>query len=104
MCAQDVRTTHIATNLENIKNNALLYIEHSYNKTLQLLQKQAETILDLLSLGRHTPHGRLTGGSTRLVSMDSVRNSSLDPPSGTHPGFLLVTTTSVSSPYSASIT
>ena len=26
MCAQDVPTTHIATNMENIKNNALLYI------------------------------------------------------------------------------
>jgi hypothetical protein len=26
MCAQDVHTTHIATNMENIKNNALLYI------------------------------------------------------------------------------
>jgi len=27
MCAQDVHTTHIATNTENIKNNALLYIK-----------------------------------------------------------------------------
>jgi hypothetical protein len=33
MCAQDVHTTHIETNMENIKNNALLYIEHSYIKT-----------------------------------------------------------------------
>ena len=33
MCAQDVHTTYIATNMENIKNNALLYIEHNYNKT-----------------------------------------------------------------------
>jgi light-harvesting complex I chlorophyll a/b binding protein 2 len=27
MCAQDVHTTHIVTNMENIKNNALLHIE-----------------------------------------------------------------------------
>jgi len=27
MCPQDVHTTHIATNMENIKNNVLLYIE-----------------------------------------------------------------------------
>jgi len=26
LCAQDVHTTHIATNMENIKNNALLFI------------------------------------------------------------------------------
>jgi hypothetical protein len=33
MCVQDVHTTHIATNMENIENNALLDIEHSYIKT-----------------------------------------------------------------------
>ena len=31
MCVYDVHTTHIAINMENIKNNALLYIEHTYN-------------------------------------------------------------------------
>jgi len=34
MCAQNVHMPHIATNMENIKNNALLYIsKHSYYKT-----------------------------------------------------------------------
>jgi len=27
MCAQDVHTTHIVINMENIKNNALLHIK-----------------------------------------------------------------------------
>jgi hypothetical protein len=44
MCAQDVHTTHIATNIENIKNNALLYIEYSYNKTYYYYKSIAKTI------------------------------------------------------------
>jgi hypothetical protein len=40
--------THIAINIENIKNNALLYNEHSYNKTYNYYKSIAETILDLL--------------------------------------------------------
>jgi hypothetical protein len=84
MCAQNVHTTHIATNMKNIKNNALLYIEHSYNKTYNYYKSIAKTILNLLSSGLHTPQGWLTRGSTHLVLMDSTRNCSLDPPSGTH--------------------
>ena len=48
MCAQDVHTTHIATNMENIKNNALLYIEHNYNRTYNYYRSIAKTILNLL--------------------------------------------------------
>jgi hypothetical protein len=47
-CAQDVHITHIVTNMENIKSNALLYIDHSYNKTYNYYKSIAETILDLL--------------------------------------------------------
>jgi hypothetical protein len=65
MCAQDVHTTHMATNMENIKNNVLLYIEHSYNKTYNYYKSIAETILNLLfgapysigmvDWGKHSP-------------------------------------------------
>ena len=48
MCAQDVHTTYIATNMENIKNNALLYIEHNYNRTYNYYRSIAQTILNLL--------------------------------------------------------
>ena len=48
MCAQDVHTTHIVTNMENIKNNALLYIEHNYNRTYNYYRSIEETILNLL--------------------------------------------------------
>jgi len=48
MCAQDVHMTHIATNMENVKNNALLYIEHNYNRTYNYYRSIAETILNLL--------------------------------------------------------
>ena len=48
MCAQDVHTTYIATNMENIKNNALLYIETQLQQDLHLLQSIAETTLNLL--------------------------------------------------------
>ena len=58
MCAQDVHMTHIATNMENIKNNALLCIEHNYNRTYNYYRSIAETILNLLF---GTPY------STRMV-------------------------------------
>jgi hypothetical protein len=48
MCVQDVHTTHIATKIENIKNNALLYLKHSYNKTYNYYKSIVETILNLL--------------------------------------------------------
>jgi virulence-associated protein VapD len=48
MCAQDIHMTHIGKNIENIKNNALLYIKHSYNKTYNYYKSIAETILNLL--------------------------------------------------------
>jgi hypothetical protein len=48
MCAQVVHTTHIVTNMENIKSNALLYIDHSYNRTYNYYKSIVETILDLL--------------------------------------------------------
>jgi hypothetical protein len=95
MGAQDVHTTHIETNIDNIKNNALLYIEHSYNKTYNYYKSIAETILNLL-FGAPYSIGMVDWGKP-------LGNSSLKSPSGTHPGFLLVTTTSVSSPCSASI-
>jgi hypothetical protein len=44
MCAQDVHTTHIV----NMKSNALLYIDHSYNRTYNYYKSIAETIFDLL--------------------------------------------------------
>jgi len=74
MCAQDVHTTHIATNMEIIKDNALLYIEHSYNRTYKYYRSIEETILNLLfgtpystgtvdwgkhSLGTHGLHKKL---------------------------------------------
>ena len=48
MCAQDVHMTHIATNMENTKNNALLYIKHNYNKIYNYYRSIEETILNLL--------------------------------------------------------
>ena len=48
MCAQEVHTTHIAINMENIKNNALLYIKYSYNKTYNYYKSIVEIILNLL--------------------------------------------------------
>ena len=78
--------THIATNMDIIKDNALLHIETYLQQDLHLLQ----SIILIFSLGLHTPQGWLTRGNTLLVLMDSTRNSSLDPPSGTHPGFLLI--------------
>ena len=86
MCAQDVHMTHIATNMENVKNNALLYIEHNYNRTYNYYRSIAETILNLL-FGIPYSTGTVDWGNTRLVLMDSTRISSLDPPFGTHLGF-----------------
>jgi hypothetical protein len=63
----------------------------------------AETILILL-FGAPYSTGTVDWGKHSPSTHGLYRNSSLDPPSGTHPGFLLVTTTSVSSPCSASIT
>ena len=48
MCVYDVHTTHIAINMENIKNNALLYIKYSYNKTYNYYKSIVEIILNLL--------------------------------------------------------
>jgi hypothetical protein len=46
--------THIETNTENIMNNALLYIEHSNNKTYNYYKSIAKTILNFSS-GLHAP-------------------------------------------------
>ena len=62
ICAQDVHTTHIAINMENIKNNALLYIEHTYNMTYNCYKSIADTILNLL-FGTPYSIGTLTGGA-----------------------------------------
>jgi hypothetical protein len=72
MCAHDVHTTYIATNMENIKNNALLYIEHSYNKTYNYYESIAETILNLL-FGAPYSIGMVDWGSTRLVLLETFR-------------------------------
>jgi hypothetical protein len=40
--------TYITINMEIIKNNALLYFEHSYDKTYNYYKSIAETILNLL--------------------------------------------------------
>ena len=53
MCAQDVHTTHIATNMENIKDNTLLYIETLLHQDLSVLQSVGGTTPD--TNGR--PHG-----------------------------------------------
>jgi hypothetical protein len=48
MCAQDVHTTHIATDMEIIKEIMLYYIsKHSYNKTYNYYKSIAENILNL---------------------------------------------------------
>ena len=62
MCAHDVHMTHIVTNMENTKNNALLYHEHSYNKAY-IYYKAKQKLFYIFSLGLHTPQGRLTGGT-----------------------------------------
>ena len=64
MCAHDVHTIHIATNIENIKNNALLYIEHNYNRTYNYYGSIAEIILNLFF---GTPY------STGTVDLESAR-------------------------------
>jgi hypothetical protein len=69
MCAQDVHTTHTVTNMENINNNALLYIEHSYNKTYNYYKSIVETIVNLL-FGSLYSTGMIDWGSTRLVLLD----------------------------------
>jgi hypothetical protein len=38
----------MATNMENIKNNALLYFEHNYTKTYNYYKSKVETILNVL--------------------------------------------------------
>jgi hypothetical protein len=63
MCAQDVHTTHIETIMENIMNNALLYIEYSYNKTYNYHKSIAETILNLL-FGAPYSRGTIDLGET----------------------------------------
>jgi hypothetical protein len=72
MCAQDVHTTHIETNMENIMNNVLLYIEHSYNKTYNYYKSIAETILNLL-FGAPYSTGIVDWGNTRLILMETFR-------------------------------
>ena len=69
MCAQGVHTTHIATNMEFIKDNALLYLKTYLHQDLLLLQSTAEATLNLLfgspystgtvDWGKHSPstHG-----------------------------------------------
>ena len=61
MCVQDVHTTHIATNMENIKKNALLYIEHNYNRTYNYYRSIAETVAEPpKKSGPHVPTVVLT--------------------------------------------
>jgi hypothetical protein len=74
MCAQDVHTTYIAINMENIKNNALLYIEHTYNRTYNYYKSIAETILNLPF---RTPYstGTVDWGSTHLVLLEQLRET-----------------------------
>jgi hypothetical protein len=55
--------------MENINNNALLYIEHSYNKTYNYYKSIAETILNLLFRSPYST-GTVDWGSTRLVLLD----------------------------------
>ena len=72
MCAQDVHTTHIATNMENIKNNALLYIGTLLQQGLHLLQSMVETIIYLL-FGSPFSTGTVDWGYTRLVLLEHLR-------------------------------
>ena len=77
MCAQDIHTTHIATNMENIKNNALLYIEHNYNRIYNYY-RSIEKLFLIFSLGLYTPQGRLTGGVLAQYSWKISCNSSFE--------------------------
>ena len=96
--------THIETNMENNKNNALLYIEHNYNRTYNYYRSIAETILNLLfgtpystgtvDWGKHSP---ITLG---LILDDSSLESTIWYPSG----IFVDCKASVSAPYSTSIT
>jgi len=72
MCAQDVHTTHIVINMENIKNNVLLHIKHTYNRTFNYYKNIAETILNLL-FGTPYSTGTVDWGSTRLVLLEHLR-------------------------------
>jgi hypothetical protein len=58
--------------MENIKNNALLYLKHSYNKTYNYYKSIAETILNLLFRAPYST-GMVDWGSTRLVLLKTFR-------------------------------
>jgi hypothetical protein len=71
MCAQDVQTTHIATDMEIIKETILYYIsKHSYNKTYNYYKNIEETILNL-HFGSPYSTGTVNWGYTRLVFLNS---------------------------------
>jgi hypothetical protein len=103
MCAQDVHTTHIVTNMENIKNNALLYIE-----------TQLHTILT--SITKHSGNYYISSLQVSILHRDSWLGEHSPSTHGT-PWELFTWTTiwylyeifvdckaSVSAPYSTSIT
>ena len=72
MCVPRMSTRHIQRpNLENIKNNALLYIKTQLHQDLHLLQSIAEAILYLL-FGTPYSTGTVYWGSTRLVLLEHV--------------------------------
>jgi len=64
--------THIATNMGNINNNALLYIETYLQQGLHLLQSTTETILNLL-FGSPYSVGTVDWGSTHLVLLEHLK-------------------------------
>ena len=63
---------HIATNMGNINNNALLYIETYLQQGLHLLQSTTETILNLL-FGSPYSVGTVDWGSTHLVLLEHLK-------------------------------
>jgi hypothetical protein len=76
--------------MENIKNNALLYIEHTYNRTYNYYKSIAKTILNLL-FGTPYSTGTVDWGALTWYSWNNLgKHITLEPPSGTHPGFLLI--------------
>jgi len=90
--------------MENIKNNALLYIGTMLQHGLHLLQSIAETNSNL-HFGSPFSTGMVDWGYTRLVLLEHLRELAFVSPSGTHSGFLIVECrASVSAPYSTSIT
>ena len=105
MCAQNVHMTHIVTIMKIIKDKCFIIYQNIVTSRLTSITKHSRSY-SISSVRDSILHrdGWLEEHLPSTLGTSPVTHH-LNPPSGTHPGFLLIVCkASVSAPYSTSIT